>query len=94
MSLVGPFIAFFYVVGSFLMLVGVVIAGLSLASPLMFSTNLLDARAYTLDYLGWVPGVDAENQYTGTAALALALLGIGIGSIALGSLMVVLPGLV
>lgn len=94
MSLLGPIIAFLYLGGGFLMLVGIVLVGLALAAPYMFSANLLDLRAYTLDYLGWVPGVEAENHYAGSAALALGLLPVGTSCIALGTLMVILPGLV
>lgn len=91
MRVLGIFTAMLYVVGGLCILSGFVIAGLSLAAPYMFSVNLLDARAYTVDYLGWMPGVEPENERIGAVALATAMLVSGISIAGLGTLMMTLP---
>lgn len=94
MNVLGFFTAFLYLFGAFAILVGIVTAGLSVAALFMFRTNLLDARAYTLDYLGWIPGVNRENEWLGALALALTLLVGGVGIAVLGTFMMALPALV
>ena len=94
MDVVGFLTAFLYLLGGFAILVGLVVAGLSVAALFMFRVNLLDARAYTLDYLGWIPGVNRENEWVGALALGLTLLVGGVGLAVLGTFMMALPALV
>lgn len=94
MDVVGFLTAFLYILGGFAILVGIVTAGLSVAALFMFRVNLLDARAYTLDYLGWIPGVGAENELLGALALGIVLFVGGVAIAALGTFMMALPGLV
>lgn len=94
MDVIGLLTAFLYLLGGFAIMVGIVTAGLSVAALFMFRVNLLDTRAYTLDYLGWIPGVRPENEWMGALVLGLALLVSGVAIAALGTFMMALPGLV
>lgn len=94
MDVIGFLTAFLYLLGGFAIIVGIVTAGLSVAALFMFRVNLLDTRAYTLDYLGWIPGVHPDNELVGGLALGLTLLVVGVAIAALGTFMMALPGLV
>lgn len=92
MSVPGFLVAFLYLLGGFCVILGIVLAGLSLAAPFAFRVNMLDVQALVVDLYGWLPWIDYDADRAGGIALAVTLLVVGVGIAALGAIMMALPG--